>query len=148
VRTSTRTREAVVIEKVECDCGKEHIVTLAARMTCSCGAKWERRPYDPEGLRAALRSVVAYLGREYHQKEYPWDIREHARMLVLVDRGELAPVDASRMVYVIFDGPPSPEGAIFVEVEDADGHSVCAGEWAERPDGFWSLGPFLLSRGQ
>jgi hypothetical protein len=40
---------------------------------------------------------------------------------------------------IVFDGPPGPEAARFVEVEDADGKSINAGEWRERPDGFWEL---------
>lgn len=45
-------------------------------------------------------------------------------------------------VYIIFDGPPSHESGRFVEVETADGSSVRAGEWQQRDDGLWSLGPF------
>jgi hypothetical protein len=40
---------------------------------------------------------------------------------------------------IVFDGPPSPEGGRFVEVEDAAGNSVNAGTWHERPDGLWEL---------
>ena len=46
-------------------------------------------------------------------------------------------------VYVIFDGPPSHESGRFVEVENAQGKSVSAGEW--KPNGgtvYWQLGPF------
>lgn len=48
-------------------------------------------------------------------------------------------------LYVIFDGPPSHESGRFVEVETGDGRSVRAGEWEERPDGLWSLGPLYLA---
>lgn len=44
-----------------------------------------------------------------------------------------------RELHIVFDGPPGPEGACFVEVEDASGHSVSAGEWRQRPDGYWAL---------
>ena len=40
---------------------------------------------------------------------------------------------------IVFDGPPSPEGARFVEVEDSRGRSVNFGEWVQRPDGYWAL---------
>lgn len=42
-------------------------------------------------------------------------------------------------VYIIFDGPPGHDMPRFVEIENADGHSVKAGEWLQRPDGFWAL---------
>lgn len=42
-------------------------------------------------------------------------------------------------VYVVFDGPPGPEAGRFVECEDADGHGINAGEWTERPNGWWAL---------
>ncbi len=48
-------------------------------------------------------------------------------------------------VFVIFDGPPSHESGRFVEVETEDRRSVRAGEWKERPDGYWTLGPFYLA---
>lgn len=42
-------------------------------------------------------------------------------------------------IRIIFDGPPSHESGRFVEVEDADGHSIKAGTWHEREDGLWEL---------
>lgn len=42
-------------------------------------------------------------------------------------------------LHIIFDGPPSPEGLRFIEVETPDGKSINAGEWSERPDGRWQL---------
>ena len=42
-------------------------------------------------------------------------------------------------IHIVFDAPPGPEGAQFVEVEDATGASIRFGEWRERPDGLWSL---------
>lgn len=47
--------------------------------------------------------------------------------------------EASRSVYVIFDGPPGPKAGRFVEVEDASGRSIKAGRWIERDDGLWAL---------
>lgn len=45
-------------------------------------------------------------------------------------------------LWVVFDGPPSHESGRFVEVEDQAARSVGVGEWRERPDGLWELGPF------
>lgn len=45
---------------------------------------------------------------------------------------------ANVTVEVVFDGPPSAKGAVFVEVE-RDGRSVKAGEWVDRGDGYWAL---------
>ena len=40
---------------------------------------------------------------------------------------------------IVLDGPPGPEAGRFVEVENAAGRSVNAGEWRERADGLWEL---------
>ena len=42
-------------------------------------------------------------------------------------------------INIIFDGPPGPDGAQFVEVETDDGKSINVGEWIERDDGLWAL---------
>ena len=34
-------------------------------------------------------------------------------------------------LHIVFDGPPGPEAGRFVEVENDNGNSVCAGEWRE-----------------
>ena len=47
-------------------------------------------------------------------------------------------------VYIVFDGPPGPEGPRFIEVENNQGQSVKV-EWkADRFEakGYWRLGPF------
>ena len=49
------------------------------------------------------------------------------------------PAPAPGDVYVVFDGPPSHESGRFVECEDAEGHGINAGEWVERPNGWWAL---------
>lgn len=41
-------------------------------------------------------------------------------------------------LHILFDGPPGPESGRFVEVETADGQSVCAGRWEQRGE-FWHL---------
>ena len=38
---------------------------------------------------------------------------------------------------IVFDGPPGPESGRFVEVENAEGHSIKFGEWVKRADGYW-----------
>jgi hypothetical protein len=40
---------------------------------------------------------------------------------------------------VILDGPPGPEAGRFIEIETDDGRSIRAGEWYQRPDGYWAL---------
>lgn len=40
---------------------------------------------------------------------------------------------------IVFDGPPGHESGRFVEVEDASGRSINAGEWLQRKDGYWVL---------
>jgi hypothetical protein len=44
----------------------------------------------------------------------------------------------NQAINIIFDGPPGPDRAGFVEVETDDGKSINAGKWI--PDGnFWKL---------
>lgn len=60
-------------------------------------------------------------------------------------------------VYIVFDNPPGPDGARFVEVEDEEGRGVGfrsdldagrsprCGQWRRDADGkFWRLGPLLV----
>ena len=51
-------------------------------------------------------------------------------------------------INIIFDGPPSHESGRFVEVETDDGKGINAGEWIERPDGYWALRITALPAGQ
>jgi hypothetical protein len=44
-----------------------------------------------------------------------------------------------RHIDIVFDGPPGPEPACLLEIEDANGRSIEIGEWVERPDGRWVL---------
>lgn len=51
----------------------------------------------------------------------------------------------SNKFYVVFDGPPGPEGPRFVEVENEQRQSVRVGEWVpdtKTAEGYWRLGPF------
>lgn len=43
------------------------------------------------------------------------------------------------IINIVFDGPPSPEGPRFVEVETEGGRSFKLGEWIELPNGYWAL---------
>lgn len=45
----------------------------------------------------------------------------------------------SPYIDIVFDGPPGPEAGRFVEVENALGQSINAGDWTQRPDGRWVL---------
>ena len=47
--------------------------------------------------------------------------------------------EMNKAINVIFDGPPAPRAGRFIEVETDNGKSINAGEWIERPDGYWSL---------
>jgi hypothetical protein len=42
-------------------------------------------------------------------------------------------------INIVFDGPPSPDGGRFVEVETDDGRSISIGQWLQRSDGYWVL---------
>jgi len=44
-----------------------------------------------------------------------------------------------KFIDIVFDGPPSHEAGRFVEVENPEGASINAGEWVQRPDGYWVL---------
>ncbi len=50
-----------------------------------------------------------------------------------------APKAGNSFLDIVFDGPPSHESGRFVEVEDANGRSIRAGEWLQRKDGYWAL---------
>ncbi len=49
------------------------------------------------------------------------------------------PAPEPAYVDVVFDAPPGAVSGRFVEVEDAEGRSVKAGEWIDRGDGNWAL---------
>jgi hypothetical protein len=44
-------------------------------------------------------------------------------------------------INIVFDGPPSHDGAKFVEVETDDGRSIRIGQWEPYPhhEGMWRL---------
>lgn len=44
-----------------------------------------------------------------------------------------------RYIYIVFDGPPGPDGPRFVEVEDDKGRSIDIGKWDVHDDQLWSL---------
>lgn len=54
---------------------------------------------------------------------------------------ELAALRAQEQIFIVFDGPPGNDAPRFVEVETSGGISVRLGDWQERPDGYWILGP-------
>lgn len=49
-----------------------------------------------------------------------------------------APV-GGQALNIVFDGPPGPMSGRFIEVENDAGVGVNAGEWSERPNGWWAL---------
>ena len=46
---------------------------------------------------------------------------------------------AAEAIVIVFDGPPAHQSGRFVEVEDASGASINAGEWKDRGNGLWEL---------
>lgn len=46
---------------------------------------------------------------------------------------------AGDYIDIVFDRPPGPEAPRLIEVEDASGRSIRAGEWLQREDGYWVL---------
>lgn len=46
---------------------------------------------------------------------------------------------SSAYIDIVFSGPPGHESGRFIEVDDAEGRSISAGKWLQRPDGFWVL---------
>lgn len=52
---------------------------------------------------------------------------------------------APEPLYVVFDGPPSHESGRFVELENGARQGQSAGEWRQRDDGLWTLGPFYVA---
>ncbi len=54
-----------------------------------------------------------------------------------------------KFIDIVFDGPPSPEGPRFVEVEDDQGRGIRLGEWFKRPDEYWVLRvPYMVEESQ
>jgi hypothetical protein len=49
------------------------------------------------------------------------------------------PAIGKENVCIVLDGPPAPESGRFIEVEDADGHSISIGRWEQSSDGYWRL---------
>ena len=45
----------------------------------------------------------------------------------------------SKEIRLVFDAPPGRDMPTLVEVEDQHGRSIDAGQWRERPDGYWEL---------
>ena len=45
----------------------------------------------------------------------------------------------TKPIDIVFDRPPGPEGARFIEVENDVGESITFGKWIKRDDGYWVL---------
>lgn len=83
---------------------------------------------------AYLNDGFAELG--YHECDEGSYVRyeDHERIVAA-----LSAQTAPQGLRIVLDGPPGPEAGRFVEVENAAGRSVNAGEWRERADGLWEL---------
>jgi len=42
-------------------------------------------------------------------------------------------------IHVVFDSLPGRDMPTLIEVEDENGRGIDAGQWRERPDGYWEL---------
>ena len=50
-------------------------------------------------------------------------------------RARINVMPRTRHIDIVFDSPPSPEGARFIEIELDNGRSFACGRWVKRPDG-------------
>ena len=48
-------------------------------------------------------------------------------------------MERSKQIRIVFDAPPGRNMPTLVEVEDEQGRCIDAGQWRERPDGYWEL---------
>lgn len=133
----------------------------AAEVCRLCGESVCANPHapscllHPDAAPAPVGEGVAYLWQELLEKGDRTSPEEYPDM-ALITRGELAdfieraapaPQDdrVDGELRIIFDGPPGPDAGRFVECETADGRSINAGDWRERPDGLWELQVTSLS---
>ena len=102
---------------------------------------------DDRDMRAALSVNAANVSAERDTNAMLTDLLEkaeaerdalHAEAEALRKRARPAQA-APQELRIVLDGPPGPEAGRFVEVENAAGRSVNAGEWRERADGLWEL---------
>ncbi len=68
----------------------------------------------------------------------PLDMDQVGTLETLLREGALIET-SPKPIDIVFDGPPSEPAPRFVEVENDKGESIRAGEWIERPDGYWVL---------
>lgn len=93
-------------------------------------------PQQQAALDAAERELVeAALGCSGNEPSLSCLLRAAEKYAVLCPALD---VDVAALNF-IFENPPCPEGARFVECETDDGKSVNAGEWSQRPDGLWQV---------
>jgi hypothetical protein len=59
--------------------------------------------------------------------------------LIVFCAAEGGHMDDVREIHLICDRPPGRDMPTLIEVEDEQGRSIDAGEWRERPDGYWEL---------
>jgi len=48
-------------------------------------------------------------------------------------------MNGTREIHVVFDARPGKDMPTLVEIEDESGRSIDAGQWRQRPDGYWEL---------
>jgi len=74
-----------------------------------------------------------------HYSDGPCDDAIDALAIVEAEFGRLVASTMSEDIFVVFDGPPGHESGRFIDVENARGQSVNAGEWSQRDDRMWQL---------
>ena len=123
----------------------------------------ERLAAEVEGLRAELAEAKARLSHRRERPTRPGRQEPNADAVEMVRRCVIAhlPIDSLEAAYtmaddivrsvaalraaggqalnIVFDGPPGPVSGRFIEVENDAGVGVNAGEWSERPNGWWAL---------
>jgi hypothetical protein len=91
---------------------------------------------------AAGRWSYAYADAMLHARQNSSPKGLNPELDAAVERAEKAErelASATKVVRVIFDGPPSHESGRFIECEDEQGHGIKAGEWKELDNGLWEL---------
>ncbi len=82
-----------------------------------------------------VAAVIGFYEGEREPRLLSWNVLPNGEHRLYTHPAQAAPQE----LRIVLDGPPGPEAGRFVEVENAAGRSVNAGEWRERADGLWEL---------
>jgi hypothetical protein len=109
-------------------------------------------PYDLQAILASLRELKRIKDMRGELPEEPECVTKMRRLgdnpvwwtenttLKYIDTllTLLAAERVKSELHIVFDGPPSHNAPIFIEVETADGKSINAGKWEQRGE-YWHL---------